>query len=463
MQQVSRILDLPFSDIIAPELQNPGLCSQPPAYATKRGFSFNLDILAGLPVALTPGKPFDFTALSEGSTLDKAQQGAVIQALSTKLALIQGPPGTGKSYTAVAIIKSLLHNREAANLGPIVCVCYTNHALDQLLEHLVKDGITQIVRLGSRSKSNLLQYLILREVVARIVPTKAEKHDKWEHNQEISNIMIEVETILAWLNKPASWTNIQAHLVRTHDRHFKELFGKDAGEGGYQNVKVKASRAVDSWLKEAPRRASSNCNIRQLSDMSLNDMSTSERKALHRHWIEQRTEQLTNDLAHALGSYHASKTALDRCHTELDLRCLRQAYIRGVTTSGLARNTELLQRVRPKVMLCEEAGEVLEAHTITAFLPGIEHAILIGDHEQLRPQINKYELQHDNPKGKKYSLDISLFERLVDPQIRGIEVPLSTLQIQRRMHPSISKLIRAPLYPDLKDHRHATSLVLARS
>jgi hypothetical protein len=46
------------------------------------------------------------------------------------LALIQGPPGTGKSYTGVAIIKALLGNRKAEELGPIICVCYTNHALD---------------------------------------------------------------------------------------------------------------------------------------------------------------------------------------------------------------------------------------------------------------------------------------------------------------------------------------------
>jgi hypothetical protein len=32
-------------------------------------------------------------------------------------------------------------------------------------------------------------------------------------------------------------------------------------------------------------------------------------------------------------------------------------------------------------MLCEEAGEVLEAHTLTAFLLGLEHAILIGDYD----------------------------------------------------------------------------------
>ena len=52
-------------------------------------------------------------------------------------------------------------------------------------------------------------------------------------------------------------------------------------------------------------------------------------------------------------------------------------------------------------MLCEEAGAGLEAHTLTAFLPGVEHAILIGDHEQLQPQINNYELSCDNLQGKR--------------------------------------------------------------
>ncbi len=69
-----------------------------------------------------------------------------------------------------------------------------------------------------------------------------------------------------------------------------------------------------------------------------------------------------------------------------------------------------------------------EAHTLTAFLPGVEHAILIGDHEQLRPQINNYELQHDNPRGKRYSVDISLFERLMKPQMGNLQVPLTTLK-----------------------------------
>ncbi|TGO06847.1 hypothetical protein BTUL_0451g00010 [Botrytis tulipae] len=452
LQGMSRKLSLPFTEIVAPDLQDSAASVKPPAYATRRGFSFNLEVLAGVPLTLKPGQPFDFTQLDTGSTLDRAQQFAVVQALSTGLALIQGPPGTGKSYTGVAIIKTLLHNREAADLGPIICVCYTNHALDQLLEHLVKDGVSQIIRVGSRSKSDLLQNLTLHHVRGESKPTKTEKHDIWEHNRDIDQTLRQIEDILPWLNNPKSWTNIQAHLMRTHDRHFKELFGKGVDDEGFQEVEGRKYRVVESWLRGASKKTTSNRSVTQLSAIPLRAMSESERSVLHKNWIEQRSAQLTNDLIHALDSYHGSKSALDKCHSELDLRCLREAHVIGVTTSGLARNIELLQRVRAKVMLCEEAGEVLEAHTLTALLPGVEHAILIGDHEQLRPQINSYELQHDSPRGKRYSLDISLFERLVKPQMGNFQVPLSTLKTQRRMHPSISELVRVPLYPDLQDH-----------
>ncbi|KAF1994313.1 P-loop containing nucleoside triphosphate hydrolase protein [Amniculicola lignicola CBS 123094] len=451
LQKMSRTLDLPFAEIIAPDAQTPAGFINPPAYATKRNFSFNLDILAGVSITLNPAEPFDFAKLA-GSTLDQGQQFAVVQALSAGLALVQGPPGTGKSYTGEAIIKILLHNRKLAKLGPILCVCYTNHALDQLLEHLVNGGVKQVIRLGSRSKSEILQNLTLHKVSKEVLPTKTEKHDKWEHNRAIGDTIEELGVILSGLNSPLSLTNIQAHLMRTHDKHYEEMFTKRVDEEGFQEVKDKKVGVVDSWLRGAPKGFTSNRPVSALLAVPLREMSTSERTILHKHWTEQRSAQLANDLIWALDSYRNSKSALDNCHSELDLRCLREAHVIGVTTSGLARNIELLQRVRAKVMLCEEAGEVLEAHTLTAILPGIEHAILIGDHEQLRPQINNFELQHDNPRGKKYSLDVSLFERLVKPRTGNLQIPLSTLKIQRRMHPSISELVRASLYPDLRDH-----------
>ena len=41
-------------------------------------------------------------------------------------------------------------------------------------------------------------------------------------------------------------------------------------------------------------------------------------------------------------------------------------------------------------MLVEEAGQVLEAHILGALVPSIQHVVLIGDPQQLRPTINNY-------------------------------------------------------------------------
>jgi AAA domain len=454
LQNMSRTLDLPFAEIIAPDTQSPNtMVMQPPAYAQRRGFGFNLSCLTGgEPLVLTPGKRFDFEKLRKNSTLDDAQQVAVVQALGTGLAFIQGPPGTGKSYTGVNIIKALLSNRKAAELGPIICVCFTNHALDQLLEHLLKDGVKQIIRLGSRSKSEILQEFNLQQVAKEIEVTRVEKHEKWQHNRDRDEEVEETKDLLSGLNNPTSWENVRDYLQKASPGRYKELFGNGVDEDGFREVRGRRYKVVDGWLRGAPKKISSNRSVPELSSVPLKEMSASERTALHKHWIQDRINELNNDLLCSLDSFHASKSALDKCHQELDLRCLLQSHVIGVTTTGLARKMDVLRRVRAKVIICEEAGEVLEAHILTALLPGVEHAILIGDHEQLRPHINNYELQHDNPNGEKYSLDISLFERLVKPKIGNSKVLLSTLKTQRRMHPSIAELVRVPLYPELQDH-----------
>jgi superfamily I DNA and/or RNA helicase len=153
-------------------------------------------------------------------------------------------------------------------------------------------------------------------------------------------------------------------------------------------------------------------------------------------------------------SFWKTKKRFDSTRQEIDQRCLADADIIGMTTSGLARNLKMLKSLPIKVVLVEEAGEVLEAHTLTALLPSVEHAILIGDHLQLKPSVNKYDLSSESHRGIPYSLDISMFERLVNPpkNMVGVKLPCSTLETQRRMRPTISSLIRQTLYPNLKDN-----------
>lgn len=454
LQKMSRSLDLPFSQFIAPDIQYSGdVDMHAPAYTRKPGFTFNLETLTGgEQLRFAPGKPFDDTTLSKKSTLDRAQRLSTIAALESGLALIQGPPGTGKSYTGVAIINTLLKNREAANLGPIICVCYTNHALDQLLEHLVKDGVKQLIRLGSRSKSELLQDLNLHRISKELRATKTEGYEKYLLYERLDVVLDEIGELMPGLRDPAGWKNIKTYLEDHHNDHFNQLFGNGVDEDGFREVRGKQFNVLNSWVRGAPNRLSSTRPVLELLNANLNNMSALERSALRKYWVQKSTIELNRRFLHLLDSYREITVSLQKCHQELDLRCLLRAHIIGVTTTGLARNLDILRRVGAKVVVIEEAGEILEAHTLTALLPSVEHAILIGDHEQLRPQINNYEFQYDNPRGARFSLDISLFERLVHPQGESPILPHSSLEIQRRMHPSIAELVRSTLYPKLQDH-----------
>jgi hypothetical protein len=38
----------------------------------------------------------------------------------------------------------------------------------------------------------------------------------------------------------------------------------------------------------------------------------------------------------------------------------------GITTSGLAKNQQLIQAIRPRIVLVEEAAEVFEPHILTS-------------------------------------------------------------------------------------------------
>ena len=57
-----------------------------------------------------------------------------------------------------------------------------------------------------------------------------------------------------------------------------------------------------------------------------------------------------------------------------------------MTTTGAALNQKVLRGLGSRVVLAEEAGEVLEAHILSALVDSHQQLILIGDHLQLRPR-----------------------------------------------------------------------------
>ncbi len=463
LQKMSTTLDLPFADIIAPSETNLNTRAiEPPSYTMKPGFKFDLkSIVENAHLELSPDEGFDYATFAAKSSLDEAQQTAVIDALTRKLALIQGPPGTGKSFTGVALIKVLLDNASKARLGPIVCVCYTNHALDQLLEHLIKDGVEGIIRVGSRSKSELVKHFNLRDAVQPAERTPMERRRFAVNKFAIENEAEEMKPLLETLTRPEHPQRVKEFLRRTSPTQYRQLYGRETDEDGYQLVDNDSREALVKWLH--PKRThntrfdadstATNRRLGQLQNANVWSMTPQERSMLHNYWIETVKNDVLGELSSIFSTVDEHVQELGQCRKEDDLRALTGAKVIGVTTSGLARNLDVLRRLQSKVLVCEEAGEVLEAHLLTAMLPSVEHAILIGDHEQLKPQIANYDLSSENSRGVQYSLDVSLFERLLHPNVpHAAPVPYSTLKTQRRMHPSIARLVRSTLYPGLIDH-----------
>lgn len=131
---------------------------------------------------------------------------------------------------------------------------------------------------------------------------------------------------------------------------------------------------------------------------------------------------------------------------------METADVIGVVASGLAKRISVLKHVNAKVVICEESGEVLEARMLSALIPSVQHLIQIGDHLQLRPQINNFSLPFESQQGRLYQLDRSQFERLSVGEHCQHPFPISHFNIQCRMRPQISALIQSTLYEQLVDH-----------
>ncbi|KAL5478048.1 hypothetical protein EMCRGX_G024924 [Ephydatia muelleri] len=153
----------------------------------------------------------------------------------------------------------------------------------------------------------------------------------------------------------------------------------------------------------------------------------------HRHRIE--SKQLE------LNTFSSKCKELQTKRSQLHCSVLENKDVIGMTTTGAAKYQHIIHQIKPKIVIVEEAAEVLEAHIVSELTSGTQHLILIGDHKQLRPKLNEYELV------TKYNFDISLFERLINNKLAH-----ATLNIQHRMRPEIADLVHPHIYPTLHNH-----------
>jgi hypothetical protein len=376
--------------------------------------------------------------------LDTSQSSALRHAVDYRLSVVQGPPGTGKTFVGARIAVLLA---QLSGDSPIVCLCYTNHALDQFLEQLLDHGCKPIARLGGGCKSERVKAEALQLDGDGGQLDAAMKRRQYQlietKNSVTDNIMKNSERLTRTLGKNG-WLVIKRYLSLFEQQQFEV---PNNGYDGFQAVGADGKAIGEGYLwtlwadgKKPPAA------LRQFANYPLWKLSHHERKEQMRQWEEEHLRepnraQLNTDLR----VYASANDELEAIRDSKKLSVLRTAKVIGCTTTGASMYKNLLDLVRPRFLIVEEAGEVLEAHILSALRPHTERMVLIGDHKQLRPKIEQHFLSVMSGQG--HNLNMSLFERLV----KG-GYPYVTLHAQHRMRPELSAVVRHMTYPRLMNH-----------
>ncbi|KAF9980630.1 NFX1-type zinc finger-containing protein 1, partial [Modicella reniformis] len=427
---------------------------------------------------------------------------AMVRMLTKEFAVIQGPPGTGKTYLGLLTTYLLLEKCRTAATGPIIVICQTNHALDQFLEGIMKFE-DRIIRLGSRSKSPIVKEKTLYNIrkyykehakmaendhVIRSGPGRLFKR-KDRVEKEMLELLEELSVEYVPLKKL-----LELNIIS------QAQFDAFAFDGWVTRQNQEENPTAESWLKAAPEvhdpeitafmddtllkddvapeideeeleerveefvtgtadegkiygnfvdvKKSIVCHVDDdlvgsveefFHTSNVHDIPGAKRLGVYKHWLRRYQAHIVTKLGEFQTIFNLICDNIRAEYRKNDESLLKTARVIGMTTTAASKYHELLYMLKPKIMLCEEASETMEAHLLSALTPSVQHFILIGDHEQLRPSMSVNDLRYKN-------IDVSLFERLVRN-----DFPFTTLDCQRRMRPEIRNLLR-PIYHDLVDH-----------
>ncbi|KAF1985438.1 P-loop containing nucleoside triphosphate hydrolase protein [Aulographum hederae CBS 113979] len=432
--------------------------------------------------------------------LDASQLSALKRILTKRLAIVQGPPGTGKTHVSIQALKVMLANMVDGD-PPIVVTCQTNHALDQFLR-LVAEFEPSFVRLGGRTKDNgIIKRRTLFEVRQESgVHSKVVGGKKRPAMAEMKRLSSSMTSLLSPMTKGEFFklealerlnllTPEQAQSIAEGDKEWvthdsKDVdplltwgrakldttpkYQKDDFGFAFEEVEDDYEELIEA---EAEAVAQDDDDIEALKGVAI---------GIAEHYVPQKVIPMTEQEIEALLKKNSNmwripgnkrSAVFQRLQEkgkalivqsfrryamrymeltdnrrigawEEDTLVLKEQRVIGMTTTGLSKYRALVSSVKPKVVLIEEAAETLEAPVVAACMESLEHLILVGDHQQLRPHCHVKEYE-DSP----FFLNVSLFERMVKN-----DVEMSMLKRQRRMIPEIRRLLK-PIYGNLiKDH-----------
>lgn len=190
----------------------------------------------------------DFPDIPE-SGMDPSQLLAFRNMMNKKVAIVQGPPGTGKTFVSVSALKVMISNLQPGE-PPIIVSAQTNHALDQLLNHVLHFE-PNIVRLGGRcDKSNLV---ILKKTLFELKQTNSKVPGMYS-GLKIAQTRLQGETIaignilapLCTKGLVAAKIFLDAGVI--DQDHYDSLYKDDWGGDGIDHEGIEACKLTFDCL-----------------------------------------------------------------------------------------------------------------------------------------------------------------------------------------------------------------------
>lgn len=307
-------------------------------------------------------------------------------------------------------------------------------------EHVGNDSETATAQVGNEPEDG----------VAARQDVEHEAQQQQQHNasdsEEDEAEFIEVDNEARVLHEERIIEGEELELPRAYAAH--AIPGTDITEprrsndqSGWTTVQISASKRkslVNKGLKMRP--------MPQADVLGVNDvweLSIKKRWQLYCFWMNTYIRQCKGKVNERALIYNIACEYYKEAKNEIDCAVInsQQVDVIGMTTTGAAKHHHILEGISPKIVIFEEAAEIFEAHIVTSLPASVQQVVLIGDHKQLQPKPNCYNL------GKDYNFAVSLFERFAKNGIDYI-----TLNFQHRMRPEIARLISPSIYKDLLNH-----------
>ncbi|KAI1989899.1 hypothetical protein LOZ53_003465 [Ophidiomyces ophidiicola] len=397
--------------------------------------------------------------VSKEISLNISQLNSLSSCLSHAVSLIQGPPGkafhlsnaesvklislgTGKSFIGALAAKALCENTKET----ILVLCFTNHALDQFLEDLLSIGIPAelMVRLGSKFTDQTKQLCLSEQ------KRNTSKQFPWSvvcaKRGRLDYLKSELASPRRLISGHVTLLEVLGYLEFSDNLSFYEGLSVPEEDNGMELVGAKNQKIEEDYLlKRWSTGQDAGLFKANLANHDIWSIEYGGRQDLLKQWRSEIVRERIDQASSLFDEYNRLQNEIENIfYYKKHFHIFQEKRIIACTTTGAAKYAAALHSAKPGIVLVEEAGEILESHILTSMTETTKHLILIGDHKQLRPKINNYNLTIE--KGDGFDLNRSMFERLV---LAGF--PITTLTEQHRMRPEISHLIRHLTYSDLID------------